>query len=139
MNPSSFQSPRLPVVAAALGPRMMAHAARWADTWNTMSFDADFDAQIDELGARAQLMDDVCAAVGRDPATLRRSVNLFDATARAEGGRLRYYDDEALFERLVRGVVAAGFTDVGVYHPSDHDQVPAFEHVATHVVPELRR
>lgn len=24
---------------------------RWADTWYTMSFDSDFGAQIDELGA----------------------------------------------------------------------------------------
>ncbi|MGA9279217.1 LLM class flavin-dependent oxidoreductase [Ilumatobacter sp.] len=138
MNPSSLQSPRVPVVAAALGPRMMSHAARWADTWNTMSFDPDFNAQIDELGARAQAMDELCSAVGRDPAALRRSANLFDARARAEGGRLRYYDDDDLFERLVRGLVAAGFTDIGLYYPSDPGQIPSFEHLALDVIPELR-
>ena len=37
MNPSSFQRPRLPIVAAALGPKMMRHAARHADSWTTMS------------------------------------------------------------------------------------------------------
>jgi alkanesulfonate monooxygenase SsuD/methylene tetrahydromethanopterin reductase-like flavin-dependent oxidoreductase (luciferase family) len=138
MNPSSLQSPRIPIVAAALGPKMMSHAARWADTWNTMSFDSDFGAQIDELGTRVQLMDELCVAVGRDPDSLRRSAILFDAQARATGGRLRYYDDEALFEHLVRSVVAAGFTDICLYYPSDPTQIPAFEHLALNVIPELR-
>lgn len=138
MNPSSLQSPRVPVVAAALGPKMMSHAARWADTWNTMSFDSDFAAQIDELGTRAQRMNELCASIDRNPESLRRSANLFDAQARAQGGRLRYYDDEALFEHLVRSLVAAGFTDIGLYYPSDPDQIPAFEHLATNVIPELR-
>ena len=138
MNPSSLQSPRVPIVAAALGSRMMSHAARWADTWNTMSFDPDFGSQLAELAERARLMDELCAAVDRDPATLRRSANLFDAEARAKGGRLRYYDDEALFERLVRGFIASGFTDIGLYYPSDPDQVSAFERLASDMIPELR-
>jgi alkanesulfonate monooxygenase SsuD/methylene tetrahydromethanopterin reductase-like flavin-dependent oxidoreductase (luciferase family) len=138
MNPSSLQSPRVPVVAAALGPKMMSHAARWADTWNTMSFDPDFAEQIDELAGRARLMDELCATVGRAPDSLRRSANLFDAQARAEGGRLRYYDDEALFERLVRSIIAAGYTDIGLYYPSDPLQIPAFEYLANDVIPELR-
>jgi alkanesulfonate monooxygenase SsuD/methylene tetrahydromethanopterin reductase-like flavin-dependent oxidoreductase (luciferase family) len=139
MNPSSFQSPRVPIVAAALGPKMMLHAARWADTWNTMSFDADFDTQVAELGDRARVMDELCIAADRDPATLRRSANLFDAEARAKGGRLRYYDDEKLFDRLVRSFIASGYTDIGLYYPSDPDQISAFERLATEAIPELRR
>jgi alkanesulfonate monooxygenase SsuD/methylene tetrahydromethanopterin reductase-like flavin-dependent oxidoreductase (luciferase family) len=138
MNPSSLQSPRVPVVAAALGPKMMSHAARWADVWNTMSFDPDFAVQIDELAARAHLMDELCASVERAPESLRRSANIFDARARAAGGRLRYYDDEALFEHLVRSFVTAGFTDIGLYYPTDPDQIPAFERLAIDVIPELR-
>lgn len=138
MNPSSLQSPRVPIVAAALGPKMMSHAARWADTWNTMSFDPEFGAQLAELDERARLMDELCSAVGRDPNTLRRSANLFDAEARAKGGRLRYYDDEKLFERLVRGFIASGFTDIGLYYPIEPDQIPAFERLATEMIPELR-
>jgi len=138
MNPSSTQSPRVPVVAAALGPKMMAHAARWADTWNTMSFDPDFAAQKQELSARSGQIDQLCTDAGRDPATLRRSANLFDAKARAAGGRLRYYDDESLFTELVEGFIAAGFTDIGLYYPADPDQLTAFEHIATTVVPNLR-
>lgn len=138
MNPSSLQSPRIPIVAAALGPKMMAHAARWADTWNTMSFSSDFGAQIDELSQRARQMDALCAAADRSPETLRRSANLFDAQARATGGRLRYYDDEALFVHLVSSLIDAGFTDIGLYYPVDPGQLPAFERLATEVIPTLR-
>jgi alkanesulfonate monooxygenase SsuD/methylene tetrahydromethanopterin reductase-like flavin-dependent oxidoreductase (luciferase family) len=138
MNPSSAQSPRVPVVAAALGPKMMAHTARWADTWNTMSFDPDFAAQREQLTTRSRQMDELCVAARRDPETLRRSANLFDAQARAAGGRLRYYDDEALFSSLVEGLIEAGYTDIGLYYPSDPDQIPTFEHLATTVVPGFR-
>jgi alkanesulfonate monooxygenase SsuD/methylene tetrahydromethanopterin reductase-like flavin-dependent oxidoreductase (luciferase family) len=138
MNPTSLQSPRIPIVAAALQPRMMRHAATWADTWNTMSFDANFDAQVEELTARSSQMDELCETVDRDPNTLRRSVNLFDAEARAQGGRLRYYDDVDLFEDLVRNLVGAGYTDIGLYYPVDSEQVEAFEALATGLIPELR-
>jgi alkanesulfonate monooxygenase SsuD/methylene tetrahydromethanopterin reductase-like flavin-dependent oxidoreductase (luciferase family) len=139
MNPSSTQTPRVPVVAAALGPKMMTHAARWADTWNTMSFNADFAVQLEELNARSQQMSEFCARAERDPETLRRSVNLFDAEARAAGGRLRYYDDHALFSDLVTAFVEAGFTDIGLYYPADAAQIPSFENLAATAIPEFRR
>lgn len=138
MNPSSLQRPRVPLVAAALGPKMMAHASRLADTWNTMSFDPDFDAQLAELSTRADSMDSLCAEAGRDPSTLRRSANLFDAEARGSGGRLRYYDDDELFERIVRTLIGAGYTDIGLYYPTDPSQLQAFERIATDIVPRLR-
>ena len=50
MNPGSVQQPRLPIMVAALGPKMMRHAARHADIWNTMSFAADLEEQFGELG-----------------------------------------------------------------------------------------
>lgn len=138
MNPSSVQRPRLPLVAAALGPRMMRHTARLADGWNTMSFSPDFDAQLDELAERGRLMDALCTEVGREDGTLRRGVNLFDALARGSGGRIRYYDDEDLFVRLVTGCRDAGYTDLGLYYPADPTQRDAFAHLAQDVIPALR-
>lgn len=138
MNPSSLQQPRVPVVAAALAPKMMRHTARFADIWNTMSFDADFDNQLREVTARAELMDELCAAAGRDPATLRRSFNLFDAEARTQGGRIRYYDDPDLLSRLVTELTAMGFTDIGLYYPTLPDQLEAFETIADTTIGELR-
>lgn len=138
MNPSSVQRPRVPLVAAALGPRMMRHTARLADGWNTMSFSPDFDVQLAELSGRNRQLDALCAEVGRDPATLQRGANLFDATARASGGTIRYYADEELFLRLVTGLRDAGYTDLGLYYPSDPAQRDAFERLARDVVPHLR-
>lgn len=139
MNPTSLQRPRVPLVAAALGPRMMRHTARFADAWNTMSFSPDFEVQLEELATRAEQMDDVCVGVGRDPASLRRGVNLFDARARASGGRIRYYSDDDLFVRLVTGCREAGYTDIGLYYPSDPAQRDAFERIAQQVIPGLRQ
>lgn len=138
MNPASVQQPRLPVMVAALAPRMMRLTARHADIWNTMSFDADFSTQIEELSARAALMDDICREVGRDPSTLRRSVLLFDAEARAGGGRLRYLDDLGLFGRLVDELSAVGYTDIGIYYPAVDAQMAAFRSIGRDVLPELR-
>ena len=138
MHPSSVQRPRLPLVAAALGPKMMRHTARFADVWNTMSFSPDFGAQIDELIERQHRMNDLCVELGRDPNSLGRSVNLFDAEARAAGGRIRYYDDEQLFVQLVTSLRDAGYGDIGLYYPSDEGQLASFEHLARDVIPELK-
>ena len=139
MNPSSVQRPRLPVIAAALGPKMMAHTARHADGWNTMSFSADFDEQLVELRERNQQMDAMCSDADRDPATLRRTVNLFDGEARQAGGRIRYYDDPSLLERLVAELTGAGYTEIGLYYPSDPAQLDTFEAIARDVVPTMRQ
>lgn len=138
MNPGSLQQPRIPIVVAALGPVMMGHAAKHADTWNTMSFDSSFSVQLDELANRNAEMDQICDSAGRDPATLRRSVNLFDAEARAAGGNLRYYEDDALLLDLVSGLIEVGYTDIGFYHPNTSSQSEGFARIATEVVPRLR-
>ena len=138
MNPTSLQRPRLPVIAAALGPKMMRHTAAHADGWNTMSFSPDFGEQLTELQDRAVAMDRLCEEFGRDPSTLRRSVNLFDATARASGGRLRYYDDPSMVTDLVGALADAGYREFGLYYPSDDSQRESFEAVAQEVVPALR-
>jgi alkanesulfonate monooxygenase SsuD/methylene tetrahydromethanopterin reductase-like flavin-dependent oxidoreductase (luciferase family) len=138
MNPSSVQRPRVPIVVAALGPRMIEHAVRHADIWNTMSFDADFDRQIDELVTRGRQVDEECERIGRDPSSLGRSVNLFDAEARASGGRLRYYDDAELLTDLVGRLTAIGYTDIGLYYPSDRSQEEEFARLAIEVLPGLR-
>jgi alkanesulfonate monooxygenase SsuD/methylene tetrahydromethanopterin reductase-like flavin-dependent oxidoreductase (luciferase family) len=138
MNPSSVQQPRVPLTVAALAPKMMTHAARHADVWNTMSFQTDFVAQIAEFSERAEQMDEICAPVGRDPSTLRRSVYLFDAEATAQGGRFRSYQDEELLARLVTELSAIGFADFCVNPPALAEQLPAYERIANRILPDLR-
>jgi len=46
MNPRPVQSPRPPITIAALAPRMMRIAAKYADNWNTLSFEPNFEKQL---------------------------------------------------------------------------------------------
>jgi hypothetical protein len=139
MNPGSVQQPRLPIMVAALGPRMMHHAARHADIWNTMSFAADLEEQMAELTDRCAAMDEICAGLGREPDTLRRSYTMFDATARAGGGMIRYYESDDLFVDMVRRATDIGVTEISMYYPAVATQLPAFERIATELLPQLRR
>lgn len=138
MNPRPVQSPRPPIMVAALGPVMMRHAARFADTWNSLSFEESFEDQVAETRRRATQMAEVCASVGREPATLRRSYTMFDARARPRGGSLDYYDSSDRFEEMVSRIVELGMDEIGLYYPLDEAQVATFERIATDVLPRLR-
>jgi alkanesulfonate monooxygenase SsuD/methylene tetrahydromethanopterin reductase-like flavin-dependent oxidoreductase (luciferase family) len=138
MNPRPVQSPRPPITVAALGPVMMRHAAGRADTWNSMSFHESFDDQLDETRARVAAMDGYCRAIGRDPATLRRSYLMFDARARPRGGSMACYESTDRFEEMATRVITLGMDEVELYYPLDPRQVPTFERIATDVLPRLR-
>ena len=139
MNPGSVQRPRLPIMVAALGPQMMRYAVQHADIWNSLSFAADFGEQLAELGDRCMSIDELCAEFGRDPASLRRSYTMFDARARAGGGTINYYESDDLFVDMVQQVVALGINEISLYYPAVAAQLPAFERIATEVLPVLRR
>jgi alkanesulfonate monooxygenase SsuD/methylene tetrahydromethanopterin reductase-like flavin-dependent oxidoreductase (luciferase family) len=64
--------PDLPILIAAKRPRMLELTARHADAWNIAWFGAPDDRW---RGARADL-EAACAAVGRDPASLERTVGV---------------------------------------------------------------
>ncbi len=62
----------VPILVAAEGPRMLALTAAWADAWNAAWFGA-VDGRMRSLLAS---LDAACAEIGRDPATLRRTVGI---------------------------------------------------------------
>jgi len=138
MNPRPVQSPRPPITVGALGPVMMRHAARYADTWNSLSFEESFQDQVDETRRRVTVMDEICASMGREPATLRRSYTMFDARARPRGGSIDYYESTGRFEDMVGRIIELGMGEVGLYHPMDERQVTTFERIAADVLPGLR-
>lgn len=138
MNPRPIQSPRPPIVIAGLGPTMLKYAAQKADVWNSLSFSPDFEAQIEETRDRIGIIDKQCAAVGRDPATLRRSYLMFDASSRAGGGLINYYESEEVFADKVQRVIDLGISEIGLYYPTRDEQLPKFESIARDVIPELR-
>ena len=138
MNPRPVQSPRPPIMLAAMGPTMLKRAARYADTWNSLSFLEEFDAHLAETRERAARIDEHCAAIGRDPATLVRSYTMFDAAGRKRGGGIAYYESEDAFADMAGRVLELGVTEIGVYWPTRPEQRPMFERIATEVIPKLK-
>ena len=138
MNPRPVQSPRPPIMLAAMGPVMLKRAARYADIWNSLSYVDEFDAQLAETRERAARIDESCAAIGRDPATLVRSYTMFDATARRRGGRVAWYESEDAFTDMVGRVLELGITEIGLFWPTLPEQRPMFERIATEVIPKLK-
>jgi alkanesulfonate monooxygenase SsuD/methylene tetrahydromethanopterin reductase-like flavin-dependent oxidoreductase (luciferase family) len=138
MNPRPVQSPRPPLLVAALAPRMLRHAARRADIWNSLSFLPTFEEQLAETRARCEAIDATCVDIGREPSTLRRSYTMFDPRARSRGGSINYYESRELFIDQVSRLAELGISDVGLYYPLDPAQRDSFERIAVEVLPGLR-
>jgi alkanesulfonate monooxygenase SsuD/methylene tetrahydromethanopterin reductase-like flavin-dependent oxidoreductase (luciferase family) len=138
MNPRPVQRPRPPIVVAALGPVMLRHAAQFADNWNSLSFADTFEKQLAETADRVARLDDACAAIGRDPSSLRRSYLMFDPGSRASGGRIAYYESESLFVDMVGRVTELGISELGLYFPLVAAQRPMFERIARDVIPAMK-
>jgi alkanesulfonate monooxygenase SsuD/methylene tetrahydromethanopterin reductase-like flavin-dependent oxidoreductase (luciferase family) len=138
MNPRPVQSPRPPITVGALGPVMIRHAARLADTWNSLSFRESFEEQVAETRERISAMDDAREALGRERDSLRYSFTMFDARARPRGGAIDYYESVDRFEDMVGRILELGVDEIVLYHPLDERQLPTFERIATDVLPRLR-
>lgn len=64
--------PNIPIVIGGRGPnRTLPAAARWADMWDLAGPDSPASWK-----AASDILDERCAAIGRDPAEIRRSVHL---------------------------------------------------------------
>ncbi|MFD4504128.1 LLM class flavin-dependent oxidoreductase [Streptomyces sp. NPDC058457] len=114
LEPGFVQSPRITLAVAGAGPKGMGLAAQHADIWVTTGApDNDgerYDRAVPLLKDHLAVLDDACAAAGRDPRSLRR---LLIAGVSA-GGVLEsaetYRDAAGLFEEI-------GFTDLVVPWP----------------------
>ena len=118
--PGCVQRPRLPFAVAATRPRGMRVVARHGDVWVT---NGDRDHTGPPLGPEAGAavvarqwaeLADVCAAEGRDPATLDRLVL---TGVRLDAGLA----SAAAFREAVDTYAAAGVTDLVVHWPRPAD------------------
>jgi alkanesulfonate monooxygenase SsuD/methylene tetrahydromethanopterin reductase-like flavin-dependent oxidoreductase (luciferase family) len=134
----TVQTPRPPLLVAALGRLMMRHAARYADIWNSLSFLPSFEEQLAETRGRCEAINAECAAIGREPATLRRSYTMFDTQARSRGGAINYYESRERFIDQVSRLAELGISDVGLYYPLVPAQLGSFETIASELLPRLR-
>lgn len=101
-----------PILVAAKGPRMLDLTAIWADAWNT----AWFGRVDDLLRRRSADLDEACARVGRDPATVRRTVGLRVHEPGRLGDDARGTDaDAAGLADLFDELAASGFDDALIW------------------------
>ncbi len=113
--PGCVQQPRVPFAIAAVGPKGMQLAARFASTWVTTGERGQVTPMPAEQGAAAVAqqmarLDRACEAEGRDPSTLERLV--------LTGGEL----DDGLrspdaFAEVKQAYAAVGVTDLVVHWP----------------------
>ena len=96
-EPKPVQDP-LPVLIGGKGDRMLGIVARHADEWNMWGMAPD-------IAERSAVLDRRCEAIGRDPATIARSVQSL----------LLLTDDRAAADRFLAGAggraAVAGTTD----------------------------
>ena len=105
-------SRRTPTLIASKGPRMNRLTAQWADAWNT----AWFGAIDDTLRERMRGLDEALDDVGRDPATMRRTigVRLHEPGQRGDDERSTDADADGLAD-LFDELEAFGFADAIVW------------------------
>ena len=140
IQPAAIQVPRVPVAIAAGGPNAIAVAARFGDAWITFG-DArhgDRSAHGTDQVVQTQLrqLDDACAAIGRDPATIQRIFMIGNTEERPLAST-------ATFDDFVGRYAALGFTDLVFHHPRPDDpewDEPAaiVDAIATDVLPRWR-
>ena len=66
-RPRPVQQPRPPLTLGAHRSKMLRIVAEYADRWNS-------HGTVDEIRERNEILDEQCAAVGRDPASIVRSL-----------------------------------------------------------------
>jgi alkanesulfonate monooxygenase SsuD/methylene tetrahydromethanopterin reductase-like flavin-dependent oxidoreductase (luciferase family) len=127
-NPKPVQNPYPPIWVGSSGPAMLKLTARHADVWNVGgSAGRDVEGAI----AASQQLDEACAAIGRDPNEIRRSVQM-------PAG-----EDPAEIVARARGFAEAGFTEIiimlsGGSMPTNADPVKTASMLAEAVLPQLR-
>ena len=127
-NPKPIQKPYPPIWVGSGGPTMLKLTARHADVWNVSG---NAGRTVENAAAASQELDQACAAIGRDPSEIRRSVQV------PAGG------DPAEIVDRVRGFADAGFTEViimmsGGGMSTDADPVSTAAMLGEKVLPELR-
>jgi alkanesulfonate monooxygenase SsuD/methylene tetrahydromethanopterin reductase-like flavin-dependent oxidoreductase (luciferase family) len=113
LTPGCVQRPRVPFAVAATGPRGMRLAARYGQYWVTIGRPQGAEQEAAAFGTlRAQLgqLAAACQDVGRDPADLRKLVQLSRIVADP------YTSPERLRD-LVGRCADLGFTDVVLAYP----------------------
>jgi alkanesulfonate monooxygenase SsuD/methylene tetrahydromethanopterin reductase-like flavin-dependent oxidoreductase (luciferase family) len=141
LRPAAIQVPRIPIAIAAGGKKSLALTARLGDAWITFGDtsprrETTAGGTAEVVRTQVHQLEDSCAAIGRDPATIRR-IYLIGNTDERPLASVSAFDD------FVGRYQALGFTDLVFHHPRDDD--PAWDEprtivdeIATEVLPRWR-
>jgi alkanesulfonate monooxygenase SsuD/methylene tetrahydromethanopterin reductase-like flavin-dependent oxidoreductase (luciferase family) len=135
-TPGCVQSPRVPFVVAATGPRSMRLAARYGAAWVTTGARTDtVDAWWATVAEAVRRFDDILDAAGREPATVDRYLMLDPASP------VYSLSSATFFADAIAQAAEHGFTDAVTYWPRDAGWYAGDEaildSVAADVLPKL--
>ena len=124
-RPEPVQRPRPPLTLGAHGPRMLRIAARHGDRWNSYG-------TCDEIRERNDRLDDACAAIGRDPDQIIRSLYGWTIPMGVDP-----WSSPDAFADVVGRYREAGMSEFLMEAPHE-EQFSTMERIATDVLPALR-
>jgi alkanesulfonate monooxygenase SsuD/methylene tetrahydromethanopterin reductase-like flavin-dependent oxidoreductase (luciferase family) len=125
IRPRPVQQPRPPFTIGAKKSRMLRIAAEYAERWNASGSAA-------EMRERNAILDEHCAAIGRDPDEIIRSLYGWAAVMSADP-----WESVEAFEQVYGEYREAGVNELIIDQPPAH-QLPVLERVAHEVLPRLR-
>jgi hypothetical protein len=108
---------------------MLRICAEYADAWNSFG-------TVEEIRERNRILNEHCAAIGRDPQTIWRSLYGW-ASHMASQGLPDPWSSVSAFQDVVGRYSAAGINEFIIDQPRP-EQFAVLERVATDVIPELR-
>ncbi|MDQ3661821.1 MAG: LLM class flavin-dependent oxidoreductase [Actinomycetota bacterium] len=108
--PAPVQRPRPPITVGGQSPTVRRVAAERADCWNTFALgDAPFHEILETVRRQNRELDELCAELGRQPGTLRRSLVVWKP--------LDPWETPDAFERIVTAFSEAGIAEFIVMWP----------------------
>ena len=99
-EPKPVQKPHPPIFVGGWGSKTLRVAAEQADAWNVPGPPHN---TVEWVGERSRILDDHCAAIGRDPKDVTRSVQVIVS-----------YDDPAGSRAAIVELIGLGFTHIVV-------------------------
>jgi alkanesulfonate monooxygenase SsuD/methylene tetrahydromethanopterin reductase-like flavin-dependent oxidoreductase (luciferase family) len=105
-HPKPVQRPHPPILIAGAGAATLRIVAEHADVWNVIGPPR---TTVEDLRQRSGVLDEYCAALGRDPREITRSVQMAIS-----------YEDPARTRESLRQLIDAGFTHVVLNPPAPY-------------------
>jgi hypothetical protein len=113
-SPGPVQRPRPPLVIGALSEAMLRVAVEFADTWNSWGgWVATEEEAYRRTVDRSHRLDDLCADIGRDPASIGRSLLVFESSGAYDvTPPTRAFSSAEGFRDLVERYAEIGITEL---------------------------